>query len=98
MEKLDHKLSSMLLKAFPTGGFQGLQCENTPERGTTTVQLLIQNFTLKNIKHQRSLNFILGFQECISKDREDLKLFADAFYHKLYVVDRNSVTTLLQFE
>lgn len=81
MEKLDHKLSSMLLKGFPTGGFQGLQCENTPERGTTTVQLLIQNFTLKNIKHhQRSLNFILGFWECISKDRKDLKLFADTAF------------------
>ncbi|XP_034020931.1 B-cell scaffold protein with ankyrin repeats-like [Thalassophryne amazonica] len=30
-ETLDHKLSSMLLKRMPTGGFQGLQCETTPE-------------------------------------------------------------------
>ncbi|XP_045921325.1 B-cell scaffold protein with ankyrin repeats-like [Micropterus dolomieu] len=33
-EKLDQKLSSMLLDSMPTGGFQGLQCENTPEKGT----------------------------------------------------------------
>ncbi|XP_070710883.1 B-cell scaffold protein with ankyrin repeats-like [Pempheris klunzingeri] len=32
VEKLDQKLSSMLLEGMPTGGFQGLQCENTPER------------------------------------------------------------------
>lgn len=34
VEKLDQKLSSMLLEGMPTGGFQGLQCENPPERGT----------------------------------------------------------------
>ncbi|XP_073330743.1 B-cell scaffold protein with ankyrin repeats-like [Pagrus major] len=33
VEGLDQKLSSMLLEGMPTGGFQGLQCENTPERG-----------------------------------------------------------------
>ncbi|XP_042368603.1 B-cell scaffold protein with ankyrin repeats-like [Plectropomus leopardus] len=32
VEKLDQKLSSMLLERMPTGGFWGLQCENTPER------------------------------------------------------------------
>ncbi|XP_029311177.1 B-cell scaffold protein with ankyrin repeats-like [Cottoperca gobio] len=32
VDKLDQKLSSMLLKNMPTGGFQGLQSENTPER------------------------------------------------------------------
>ncbi|XP_041821427.1 B-cell scaffold protein with ankyrin repeats-like isoform X1 [Chelmon rostratus] len=32
VEKLDQKLSSMLLEGMPTGGFQGLQSENTPER------------------------------------------------------------------
>ncbi|XP_074479984.1 B-cell scaffold protein with ankyrin repeats-like isoform X1 [Sebastes fasciatus] len=32
VEKLDQKLSSMLLESMPTGGFRGLQCENTPER------------------------------------------------------------------
>ncbi|XP_034757293.1 B-cell scaffold protein with ankyrin repeats-like [Etheostoma cragini] len=32
VEKLDQKLSSMLLEGMPTGGFWGLQCENTPER------------------------------------------------------------------
>ncbi|XP_026152276.1 B-cell scaffold protein with ankyrin repeats-like [Mastacembelus armatus] len=32
VEKLDQKLASMLLKKMPSGGFQGLQCENTPER------------------------------------------------------------------
>ncbi|XP_031141008.1 B-cell scaffold protein with ankyrin repeats isoform X1 [Sander lucioperca] len=32
VEKLDQKLSSMLLEGMPTGGFRGLQCENTPER------------------------------------------------------------------
>uniref|UniRef100_A0A672ZMV8 B-cell scaffold protein with ankyrin repeats n=1 Tax=Sphaeramia orbicularis TaxID=375764 RepID=A0A672ZMV8_9TELE len=33
-EKLDQKLSSMLLKGMPTGGFQGLQSKGPPERGT----------------------------------------------------------------
>ncbi|GLD53659.1 B-cell scaffold protein with ankyrin repeats, partial [Lates japonicus] len=32
VDKLDEKLSSMLLEGMPTGGFQALQCENTPER------------------------------------------------------------------
>ncbi|KAM9335586.1 B-cell scaffold protein with ankyrin repeats-like [Symphorus nematophorus] len=32
VERLDQKLSSMLLEGMPTGGFQGLQCENTSER------------------------------------------------------------------
>ncbi|XP_043953721.1 B-cell scaffold protein with ankyrin repeats-like [Gambusia affinis] len=32
VEKLDQKLSSMLLELMPTGGFQGLQVENTQER------------------------------------------------------------------
>ncbi|XP_063756895.1 B-cell scaffold protein with ankyrin repeats-like [Eleginops maclovinus] len=32
VQKLDQKLTSMLLKHMPTGGFQGLQCENTPQR------------------------------------------------------------------
>ncbi|KAA8578979.1 hypothetical protein FQN60_009201, partial [Etheostoma spectabile] len=32
VEKLDQKLSSMLLEGMPTGGFRGLQCKNTPER------------------------------------------------------------------
>ncbi|KAF1380530.1 hypothetical protein PFLUV_G00164810 [Perca fluviatilis] len=32
VEKLDQKLSSMLLEGMPTGGFRGLQCENIPER------------------------------------------------------------------
>ncbi|XP_030578672.1 B-cell scaffold protein with ankyrin repeats [Archocentrus centrarchus] len=32
VDRLDQKLSSMLLENMPTGGFQGLQCENTPER------------------------------------------------------------------
>ncbi|XP_069026457.1 B-cell scaffold protein with ankyrin repeats-like [Embiotoca jacksoni] len=31
VDKLDQKLSSMLLEGMPTGGFQGLQCENTPD-------------------------------------------------------------------
>ncbi|XP_030017533.1 B-cell scaffold protein with ankyrin repeats-like [Sphaeramia orbicularis] len=31
-EKLDQKLSSMLLKGMPTGGFQGLQSKGPPER------------------------------------------------------------------
>lgn len=40
MEKLDQRLSSMLLEGIPTGSFQGLHCENTPERGMKdTVQL-----------------------------------------------------------
>ncbi|XP_026209360.1 B-cell scaffold protein with ankyrin repeats [Anabas testudineus] len=32
MEKLDQKLAGMLLEAMPARGFQGLKCENTPER------------------------------------------------------------------
>uniref|UniRef100_A0A3Q1I3Z7 B cell scaffold protein with ankyrin repeats 1 n=1 Tax=Acanthochromis polyacanthus TaxID=80966 RepID=A0A3Q1I3Z7_9TELE len=32
VDKLDQKLASMLLEAMPTGGFQALQSENTPER------------------------------------------------------------------
>ncbi|XP_039997480.1 B-cell scaffold protein with ankyrin repeats-like [Xiphias gladius] len=32
VDKLDEKLSSMLLEGMPTGGFRALQCENTPER------------------------------------------------------------------
>ncbi|XP_008434194.1 B-cell scaffold protein with ankyrin repeats isoform X1 [Poecilia reticulata] len=32
VEKLDQKLSSMLLALMPTGGFQGLQVENSQER------------------------------------------------------------------
>ncbi|XP_034425380.1 B-cell scaffold protein with ankyrin repeats-like [Hippoglossus hippoglossus] len=32
VDKLDDKLSSMLLEAMPAGGFPALQCENTPER------------------------------------------------------------------
>ncbi|XP_070786161.1 B-cell scaffold protein with ankyrin repeats-like [Enoplosus armatus] len=32
VEKLDQKLSSTLLQGMPTGGFQGLQCENAPQR------------------------------------------------------------------
>nr|XP_019950972.1 PREDICTED: B-cell scaffold protein with ankyrin repeats-like [Paralichthys olivaceus] len=32
VDKLDYKLSSMLLEAMPTGGFPALQCENTPDR------------------------------------------------------------------
>ncbi|XP_027131322.1 B-cell scaffold protein with ankyrin repeats [Larimichthys crocea] len=32
VEKLDQKLSSMLLEGMPTGGFQGLQCESATER------------------------------------------------------------------
>ncbi|XP_054907040.1 B-cell scaffold protein with ankyrin repeats-like isoform X2 [Poeciliopsis prolifica] len=32
VEKLDQKLSSMLLELMPTGGFQGLQAENMQER------------------------------------------------------------------
>ncbi|MEQ2303211.1 hypothetical protein AMECASPLE_014399 [Ameca splendens] len=32
VDKLDQKLSSMLLELMPTGGFQGLQIENTHER------------------------------------------------------------------
>ncbi|KAK2863236.1 hypothetical protein Q5P01_002769 [Channa striata] len=32
LEKLDQKLASMLLQAMPTGGFQGLHCENPPDR------------------------------------------------------------------
>uniref|UniRef100_A0AAQ5XSB6 DBB domain-containing protein n=2 Tax=Amphiprion ocellaris TaxID=80972 RepID=A0AAQ5XSB6_AMPOC len=32
VDKLDEKLASMLLEVMPTGGFQGLQSENTPER------------------------------------------------------------------
>ncbi|XP_056224388.1 B-cell scaffold protein with ankyrin repeats-like isoform X2 [Seriola aureovittata] len=32
VDKLDEKLSSMLLEGMPTGGFQALQCENTPDR------------------------------------------------------------------
>ncbi|XP_029932072.1 B-cell scaffold protein with ankyrin repeats-like isoform X3 [Myripristis murdjan] len=32
VEKLDQKLSSMLLEGMPTGGFQGLQGEKAPER------------------------------------------------------------------
>ncbi|XP_059210396.1 B-cell scaffold protein with ankyrin repeats-like [Centropristis striata] len=32
VEKLDQKLSSMLLTGMPTGGFQGLQCEKIPKR------------------------------------------------------------------
>nr|XP_020513366.1 B-cell scaffold protein with ankyrin repeats isoform X3 [Labrus bergylta] len=32
VERLDQKLSSMLLEGMPTGGFQGLNSENTPER------------------------------------------------------------------
>uniref|UniRef100_A0A3B4TS98 B cell scaffold protein with ankyrin repeats 1 n=1 Tax=Seriola dumerili TaxID=41447 RepID=A0A3B4TS98_SERDU len=34
VDKLDEKLSSMLLEGMPTGGFRALQCENTPDRGT----------------------------------------------------------------
>ncbi|KAM4714762.1 B-cell scaffold protein with ankyrin repeats-like [Anableps anableps] len=33
VDKLDQKLSSMLLELMPTGGFQGLQTESTHERG-----------------------------------------------------------------
>ncbi|XP_039465381.1 B-cell scaffold protein with ankyrin repeats [Oreochromis aureus] len=32
VDTLDQKLASMLLENMPTGGFQGLQCENAPER------------------------------------------------------------------
>ncbi|XP_071333778.1 B-cell scaffold protein with ankyrin repeats-like [Trachinotus anak] len=32
VDKLDEKLSSMLLEGMPTGGFRALQCESTPER------------------------------------------------------------------
>ncbi|KAJ4948325.1 hypothetical protein JOQ06_019861 [Pogonophryne albipinna] len=32
VQNLDQKLTSMLLKHMPNGGFQGLQCENTPQR------------------------------------------------------------------
>ncbi|XP_008296232.1 B-cell scaffold protein with ankyrin repeats [Stegastes partitus] len=32
LDKLDQKLASMLLEGMPTGGFQGLQSDNTPER------------------------------------------------------------------
>ncbi|XP_029944205.1 B-cell scaffold protein with ankyrin repeats isoform X2 [Salarias fasciatus] len=32
VDELDERLSSMLLEGLPTGGFQGLQCENTPDR------------------------------------------------------------------
>ncbi|KAM7377438.1 hypothetical protein PAMA_013969 [Pampus argenteus] len=32
VDRLDQKLSSMLLEGMPTGGFQGLRCENTPEK------------------------------------------------------------------
>ncbi|XP_078147987.1 B-cell scaffold protein with ankyrin repeats-like, partial [Centroberyx gerrardi] len=32
VEKLDQKLSSMLLEGMPTGGFPGLRCEKAPER------------------------------------------------------------------
>ncbi|CAJ1086366.1 B-cell scaffold protein with ankyrin repeats-like isoform X2 [Xyrichtys novacula] len=32
VEGLDQKLSTMLLEKMPTGGFQGLQCRNTPEK------------------------------------------------------------------
>ncbi|XP_034532567.1 B-cell scaffold protein with ankyrin repeats-like [Notolabrus celidotus] len=32
VERLDQKLSSMLLEGMPSGGFQGLQCRETPER------------------------------------------------------------------
>ncbi|XP_022614483.1 B-cell scaffold protein with ankyrin repeats [Seriola dumerili] len=32
VDKLDEKLSSMLLEGMPTGGFRALQCENTPDR------------------------------------------------------------------
>uniref|UniRef100_A0A087X2Q4 DBB domain-containing protein n=1 Tax=Poecilia formosa TaxID=48698 RepID=A0A087X2Q4_POEFO len=37
VEKLDQKLSSMLLELMPTGGFQGLQVENTQERDRAEV-------------------------------------------------------------
>ncbi|KAK5875985.1 hypothetical protein CesoFtcFv8_027003 [Champsocephalus esox] len=32
VQNLDQKLTSMLLKHMPNGGFQGLQCGNTPQR------------------------------------------------------------------
>ncbi|XP_056156712.1 B-cell scaffold protein with ankyrin repeats-like [Lampris incognitus] len=32
VEELDQKLSSILVKAMPSGGFQGLQCDNAPEK------------------------------------------------------------------
>lgn len=35
VDKLDEKLSSMLLEGMPTGGFRALQCESTPEKGRT---------------------------------------------------------------
>lgn len=41
VDGLDQKLSSMLLEGMPTGGFQGLQCENTPERGTVLQEYLL---------------------------------------------------------
>uniref|UniRef100_A0A3P9Q5G3 DBB domain-containing protein n=1 Tax=Poecilia reticulata TaxID=8081 RepID=A0A3P9Q5G3_POERE len=39
VEKLDQKLSSMLLALMPTGGFQGLQVENSQERGTAPLKV-----------------------------------------------------------
>ncbi|KAM4611572.1 B-cell scaffold protein with ankyrin repeats-like [Polymixia lowei] len=32
VEKVDQKLASTLLEGMPSGGFQGLHCDNTPER------------------------------------------------------------------
>lgn len=34
VEKLDQTLARMLLEVMPTGGSQGLHCDNTPDRGT----------------------------------------------------------------
>lgn len=47
LEKLDQQLSSTILKSIPSGGFQELQRENTPEIGTTQLYCFFGNYTKK---------------------------------------------------
>ncbi|XP_075968423.1 B-cell scaffold protein with ankyrin repeats-like [Anarhichas minor] len=49
VEKLDQKLSSMLLAGMPGGGFQGLHCENTPGRDAPSLLHFAARYGFKSV-------------------------------------------------
>lgn len=101
VERLDQKLSSMLLEGMPTGGFQGLQCENTPERGTALYRTAY--FKLYIGKHPLSYHtqptnlfkFDLEFQGYRRKDTISNCLLT-VYFVTNYLHNRNSVKYFLK--
>lgn len=73
VDKLDQKLSSMLLEGIPTGGFPGLQCEKTPERGTVLSKYCLPAYLhLLHRKMSHGERWILSMVSCLGPSRTGL--------------------------